>query len=98
MFADSAIAGNTFIRSLFGAIFPLFARYMYEGIGINYGQTLVGAVAAVLVPLPIIFHFYGRNIRAKSTFAPALDIEQDRKRDEEKRVGSNGEPNVRNEN
>ena len=83
MFAASAIAGNTFMRSLFGSIFPLFARYMYEGIGINYGQTLVGAVAVVLVPLPFIFFFYGKKIRARSTFAPAPDIAQDKRRDEE---------------
>ncbi|KUJ18669.1 MFS general substrate transporter [Mollisia scopiformis] len=83
MFAASAIAGNTFMRSLFGAIFPLFARYMYEGIGINYGQTLIGAVAAVLVPLPFIFYYYGRKIRGRSTFAPAPDIAQDKRRDEE---------------
>lgn len=83
MFAASAIAGNTFLRSLFGAVFPLFARYMYDGIGINYGQTLIGGVAAVLVPLPFVFYYFGRKIRAKSTFAPAPDIAQDKRRDEE---------------
>lgn len=31
MFAASAIAANTFMRSLFGAIFPLFATYMFNG-------------------------------------------------------------------
>jgi len=30
-FAASAIAANTFLRSLFGAIFPLFAAQMYNG-------------------------------------------------------------------
>jgi DHA1 family multidrug resistance protein-like MFS transporter len=97
MFAASAIAGNTFMRSLFGAISPLFTRYMYKGIGINYGETLVGCIAVVLVPLPFIFHFYGRKIRAKSTFAPAPDIEQDKKRDEEKRVGSSDESKIKEE-
>ena len=38
MFAASTIAGNTFMRSLFGAIFPFFARYIYDRIGINYGN------------------------------------------------------------
>ena len=90
MFAASAIAGNTFMRSLFGATFPLFARYMYKGIGINYGQTLVGAVAVVLIPLPFIFYFFGRKIRARSTFAPAPDIAQDKRRDEE----SNGDSQI----
>lgn len=93
MFAASAIAGNTFLRSLIGAIFPLFARYMYEGIGINYGQTLIGAIAVVLVPLPFFFHFFGKKIRAKSKFAPAPDIEQDKRRDEETRVESESSGN-----
>lgn len=80
MFAASAIAGNTFMRSLFGAVFPLFARYMYDGIGINYGNTLIGAVAAVMVPLPFFFYYFGKKIRAKSKMAPAPDIEQDKRR------------------
>lgn len=31
MFAASAIAANTIMRSIFGAVFPLFAYYMFEG-------------------------------------------------------------------
>jgi DHA1 family multidrug resistance protein-like MFS transporter len=93
MFAASAIAGNTFMRSIFGAIFPLFAPYMYEGIGINYCNTLIGAIAVVLVPLPFIFYFFGKKIRARSTFAPAPDIEQEKKRDEEGNVESKSNEN-----
>jgi DHA1 family multidrug resistance protein-like MFS transporter len=93
MFAASAIAGNTFMRSIFGAIFPLFARYMYEGIGINYGNTLIGAIAVVLVPLPFIFYLFGKKIRARSTFAPAPDIEQEKKRDEEGNIESKNNEN-----
>jgi len=29
MFAASAIAANTLLRSLFGAVFPLFARLVF---------------------------------------------------------------------
>lgn len=56
---------------------------MYNGIGINYGSTLFGAIAVLLVPLPFVFYAMGKKIRAKSTFAPAPDIEQDKKRDAE---------------
>ncbi|KAM0814975.1 putative Major facilitator superfamily domain-containing protein [Seiridium cardinale] len=70
VFAASAIAGNTFLRSLCGAGFPLFATYMFNGMGINWASTLLGCVAAVLVPIPIIFYKYGHKIRAKSRFAP----------------------------
>jgi DHA1 family multidrug resistance protein-like MFS transporter len=88
MFAASAMAANTFMRSLVASAFPLFARYMYDGIGINYGNTLLGAVAVVLVPLPFVFYFMGKKIRARSTFAPAPDIEQDKKRDAENNLES----------
>ncbi|KAH8197891.1 hypothetical protein TruAng_007943 [Truncatella angustata] len=70
MFAASAIAGNTFLRSLCGAGFPLFASYMFNGMGIQWASTLLGCVAAALVPIPVIFYLYGHKIRAKSHFAP----------------------------
>ncbi|KAI1083725.1 MFS general substrate transporter [Whalleya microplaca] len=72
MFAASAIAGNTFLRSLCGAAFPLFATYMFNGMGIQWASTLLGCVAAVLVPIPVIFWLYGHKIRAKSQYAPTF--------------------------
>ena len=32
MFAASAVAANTIMRSTVGAIFPLFATYMFNGV------------------------------------------------------------------
>ncbi|KAL5121438.1 hypothetical protein ACEQ8H_000509 [Pleosporales sp. CAS-2024a] len=89
MFAASAIAANTFMRSIFGGIFPLFATYMFDGMGIQWAATLLGCVAAVLVPMPIFFYLYGKKIRAKSKFAPAPDIAQDKRRDEESSYAEN---------
>lgn len=77
------------MRSL--AINPLFARYIYESIVINYCQTLVRTIAIVSVPSPFVFNFNGRQIRAHSTIAPVPDIEQDKKRDEEMWIGCGGE-------
>ena len=42
-------------------------------------------MAVIAIPMPIVFYIYGKKIRAKSKFAPAPDIEQDKKRDEEAR-------------
>lgn len=36
--------------------------------------------------MPILFYIYGKKIRAKSKFAPAPDIQQDKRRDEEARM------------
>lgn len=68
--AASAIAGNTFLRSLCGAGFPLFASYMFNGLGINWASTVLGCVAVILIPIPVVFYMYGDRIRAKSSFAP----------------------------
>lgn len=70
MFAASAIAANTFLRSLCGAGFPLFATYMFNGMGIQWASTLLGCVAALLVPVPVWFYLRGAKIREKSKFAP----------------------------
>ncbi|OBT69703.1 hypothetical protein VE03_00814 [Pseudogymnoascus sp. 23342-1-I1] len=70
MFAASAIAANTFLRSLAGAGFPLFARQMFSALGVNWTGTLLGCVATVLVPIPAAFWYYGERIRARSPYAP----------------------------
>ncbi|CAI6251048.1 unnamed protein product [Periconia digitata] len=72
MFAASAIAANTFLRSIFGAVFPLFAQQMFEAMGIQYAATLLGCVAAVLVPVPVWFLYRGAKLRQKSKFAPTF--------------------------
>ena len=97
MFAASALAANTFLRSGFGAVFPLFATYMFDGMGIQWASTLLGCVALLLVPLPIAFLLYGKKIRAKSHFAPAPDLEQDKRRDEEARGVADSDGYVPNE-
>ena len=33
IFAASVLAANSVLRSLFGAIFPLFTTYMYQNLG-----------------------------------------------------------------
>ncbi|KAL6715036.1 hypothetical protein ACLMJK_007297 [Lecanora helva] len=72
MFAASAIAANTFLRSIAGAVFPLFSMYMFNAIHVNWAGTLLGCVAALLAPIPVIFWKYGAKIRAKSKFAPTM--------------------------
>ncbi|KAJ5242673.1 Major facilitator superfamily domain general substrate transporter [Penicillium citrinum] len=77
MFAASAIAANTFCRSMVAAAFPLFSRQMFENMGIQWASTLLGCVAAVLVPIPIAFYFFGKKLRMKSKFAPFFEAPQE---------------------
>lgn len=69
---------------------------MFEGIGIEWGMTLLGCVAAIFIPMPFVLYRYGKSIRARSKFAPAPDIAQDKRRDEESRGVSEGDESAAN--
>ncbi|KAJ5495638.1 Major facilitator superfamily multidrug transporter FLU1 [Penicillium diatomitis] len=77
-FAASALAANSILRSSAGAGFPLFAPAMFKSLGVNWASTLLGCIAVLMIPLPIIIYIYGNKIRSKSKFATvhlALDTE-----------------------
>ncbi|POS86219.1 hypothetical protein EPUL_004517 [Erysiphe pulchra] len=66
-FTASALAGSSLLRSLAGAGFPLFSGALFNTLGINWGCTILGFIAALLVLAPIIFYKYGSRIRASSS-------------------------------
>jgi DHA1 family multidrug resistance protein-like MFS transporter len=67
--ANSAIAINTFIRSAVAAGFPMFATYMYVGLGVDWATSLLAFVCIALIPFPLVFWYYGKKIRSLSKFA-----------------------------
>ena len=55
------------------------AYVQFKSLGVNWASTLLGCVAVLMVPLPIIIYVYGPAIRAKSKFATvhtALDKDE----------------------
>ncbi|EEB06984.1 spermidine family transporter [Schizosaccharomyces japonicus yFS275] len=64
----SAVAANTILRSIAGAVFPLFTTQMYHGLGIGWAGSLIGFVAVGLIPIPFLFFHYGPKIRQMSRF------------------------------
>ncbi|KAF1963972.1 MFS general substrate transporter [Bimuria novae-zelandiae CBS 107.79] len=70
MYANSAIAANTFLRSAFGAGFPLFATAIYHTLGVDWATSLLGFITVALFPVPILFYVYGDKIRKMSKYAP----------------------------
>lgn len=70
IYANSAIAGNTFIRSLAGGGFPLFAVAMYHTLGVDWATSLLGFLTVVFLPVPVLFYVYGQKIRRMSKFSP----------------------------
>lgn len=82
-YAASALAANSVLRSLFGAIFPLFTRQMYDALGINWASSIPAFLSLACAPIPCvyrrraltrsyIFYRYGLKLRSMSNFAPDL--------------------------
>ncbi|KAK7203058.1 major facilitator superfamily domain-containing protein [Myxozyma melibiosi] len=72
MFAASAVAANTVLRSGFGAGFPLFATAMFHNLGTQWAGTLLGCLGLLLAPVPILFYKYGKRLRKASKYAPNI--------------------------
>ncbi|USW48133.1 Putative major facilitator superfamily, MFS transporter superfamily [Septoria linicola] len=72
IYANSAVAANTFLRSLFAAGFPVLATSMYAAIGVKWGTTLLALLAVAMVPIPVLFYYFGAKIRAQSKWQPPL--------------------------
>ncbi|KAF4211358.1 hypothetical protein CNMCM5878_002692 [Aspergillus fumigatiaffinis] len=68
--AASTIAANTILRSAVGCAFPLFSRQMMENLGVQWAGTMLGCIAAVMVPIPIAFMVYAIAERALLATAP----------------------------
>lgn len=77
-YAASALAANAILRSLFGAVFPLFSRQMYDDLGTGWGTSLLGFVALAMTPMPYVFYHYGPKIRARSAFHQ-MTMDQEKK-------------------
>ncbi|KAL9948965.1 hypothetical protein D7B24_009487 [Verticillium nonalfalfae] len=69
VFAASALAANSVLRSLFGAAFPLFTSNMYDDLGIHWASTIPAFLALACVPFPYLFWRYGKAIRLKCKYA-----------------------------
>lgn len=69
-YSNSAIAINTFIRSIAGAGFPLFAPAMYHNLGVPWATSLLAFLCVAFLPVPVLFYKYGAKIREKSKFTP----------------------------
>lgn len=72
--AASAFAANTIMRSAVGSVFPLFTRQMFQNMGIQWAGTLLGCIAAVMVPIPVVFLIFGPWLRSRSKLSPAPDL------------------------
>ncbi|MCJ1409724.1 hypothetical protein MMC19_003807 [Ptychographa xylographoides] len=68
-YAASAIAANTFLRSILALAFPLFVDPMYSKLGIPWATSVFGFFACLLIPIPYLFYIYGPKIRSRGKYS-----------------------------
>lgn len=65
-FAASALVGITFIRyCAAGGMIPVSIPF-YNNLGVHWTLTILGAISALLTPVPFIFFKVGPRVRAMS--------------------------------
>ncbi|KAJ3111976.1 hypothetical protein HK100_002492 [Physocladia obscura] len=70
LYSASALAAVSFLRSVAGFGFPLFATSMYAQLGYGWGNSVLAFIGlGIGIPAPILLFVYGARIRAKSKFA-----------------------------
>jgi len=68
IYAASAIASNTVVRSLLGAVLPLASQKLYDNLGYGWGNSLLGFIAVAFIPVSLGFLKYGAKIRSSPRF------------------------------
>ncbi|EKG15061.1 Major facilitator superfamily [Macrophomina phaseolina MS6] len=68
-YAASALGGITLARFCLAAGMNVASRPMFQTLGVHWTLTIIGSIAAVLVPAPWIFYKYGAKVRARSKYA-----------------------------
>jgi hypothetical protein len=68
-YSASAIAANTFLRSIFALAFPLIIDPMYAKLGIPWATSVFGFFGVLLIPIPFLFYKFGEAIRHRGRYS-----------------------------
>lgn len=63
--AASALAANVILRLLFAASIPLVGPSLYAGLGLGWGNSVLGFIGVAFIPVPLLFHRYGGWLRER---------------------------------
>ncbi|OAG38741.1 hypothetical protein AYO21_07094 [Fonsecaea monophora] len=72
VYAASATAATTVLRSILGAVVPLIGARLYESLGLGWGNTLLAGVSVALTPLIWVLIRYGETLRNSPRFQVKL--------------------------
>ncbi|KAI7536006.1 MFS general substrate transporter [Hortaea werneckii] len=65
IYAASAVAANTVLRSIVGGVLPLAGLSMYDALGLGWGNSLLAFIALAMVPIPFAFYIWGEKFRKR---------------------------------
>ncbi|KAG2142857.1 major facilitator superfamily domain-containing protein [Suillus bovinus] len=78
-YASSALAGQSLFRNILSTVFPLLTSRMNNHLTYKWAGTVFALIAAIMIPIPFIFFFYGPRIRECSPVSQKIqkiDAEQ----------------------
>ena len=87
IYAASALAGSTILRSVLGGTLPLAGPALYTKLGPHWAGTLLGLVQIAIIPIPVVFYKYGHKIRMRSALIRRM--QEDKERLERRRAKRN---------
>ena len=64
--AASVLGASNLIRYLSSTFLPLAGPSLYCALGYGWGNTLLGLLALMFVPAPVLFYKYGGSLRSGS--------------------------------
>jgi hypothetical protein len=67
--AAVALSSITLARYIVAGGMVMASRPMYESIGVAWSLTIMGVMATILAPAPVLFWKYGAKLRDKSEWA-----------------------------
>jgi multidrug resistance protein len=74
IYAATVLAANTVLRSLFGAIFPMFTKSMYDRLGIHWASSIPGFLSLACLPVPFLFYRHGDKIRKFGKYSVRAEL------------------------
>ncbi|KAL7785862.1 major facilitator superfamily domain-containing protein [Trichoderma ceciliae] len=65
-YAASGLAGFSVLRNTIAAFLPLAGPQLYKNLGVGWGNSLLGFIAIILIPIPVLIYKYGKWMRLRS--------------------------------
>lgn len=68
IYAASVTSANVIVRSVVGPTSPLAGPSLYSHLGLGWGNSLLGFIGMIMVPLPFFFYKSGPRLRDAQKF------------------------------